>query len=208
MKVNFKQIGLVAAVAAVSAGFAGNASAQTARAVGNLGDMAVIPYYTVQDDWATGVHIINTSINTQVVKLRLRRASDSADALDFNLILSPKDEWTGALSSDGAGNIAMRTDDNSCTAPLRADGVFTMPDIYRLGAEEGYIEVIGMGQPTGLEGPLEPAPSRIALGGVSDNLTSGIAWNAKHVAGVPRNCSAVASNFFKKWSDQYFKRCG
>ena len=89
MKVNFKQIGLVAAVAAVSAGFAGTASAQAVRAPGNIGDLALVPYYTVQDDWATGVHIINSSDRTQVVKLRLRRATDSADALDFNLILSP-----------------------------------------------------------------------------------------------------------------------
>lgn len=176
MKVNFRQIGLVAAVAAVSAGFAGTASAQAVRAPGNIGDLAVIPYYTVQDDWATGVHIINTSARTQVVKLRLRRATDSADALDFNLILSPKDEWTGALSDDGAGNISMRTDDASCTAPIRADGVFQMPAIYRAGADEGYIEVISMGSPT-----TELLP---------------IAVGAKHASGVPANCSGVASNFF------------
>jgi hypothetical protein len=175
MKVNFKQIGVAAAVAAVSAGFAGTVSAQE-RAPGNIGDLAVIPYYTVQDDWATGVHIINTSNRTQVVKLRLRRATDSADALDFNLILSPKDEWTGALSDDGAGNISMRTDDASCTAPVRADGVFQMPAIYRAGADEGYIEVISMGAPV--------------------DETMPIAVAAKHASGVPANCAGVASNFF------------
>jgi hypothetical protein len=175
MKVNFKQIGVAAAVAAVSASFAGSVNAQPTRAAGNIGDLAVIPYYTVQDDWATGVHIINTSNTTQVVKLRLRRATDSADALDFNLILSPKDEWTGALSDDGAGNISMRTDDASCTAPVRADGVFQMPAIYRPGADEGYIEVISMGTAA---------------------ATSPIAIAAKHASGVPADCSAVASNFF------------
>jgi len=178
MKAMFKPLGLAAAVAAVTAGFAGVASAQepTARSIGNLGDLAIIPYYSVQGDWVTGVHITNTSDRTQVVKLRLRRASDSADSMDFNLILSPKDVWTGSVS-DASGNIVMSTDDNSCTAPLRPDGQFVMPGIFRAGAEEGYIEVISMGAP--------------------DSESSAIAIAAKHDSdGVPYNCQEVASNFF------------
>ncbi len=178
MKSNFKRFGLAAAVSAVAAGYAGMADAQTSvsRAIGNLGDTAIIPYYTVQDNWVTGVHIINTSEATQVVKLRLRRASDSADALDFNLVLSPKDEWTGFID-DSSGRVAFTTTDSSCTVPVRSDGVFTMPTIYEDGAEEGYIEVIGMGQPTSEAEP--------------------IAIFAKHTsAGVPGDCNAVASNFF------------
>ena len=175
MKANFKQVGLVvAALAAVTAGYAGVAGAQT-RSAGNVGDLAIVPYYTVQDDWATGVHIINTSEHTQVVKLRLRRASDSADALDFNLILSPQDEWTGSLDNS-TGTTIFSTDDASCTAPLMASGQFVMPAIYAAGAEEGYIEVIAMGQPTG-----ETMPIAVA---------------AKHAGGVPNDCDAVQSNFF------------
>ncbi len=145
------------------------------RAAGNAGDLAIVPYYTVQDDWATGVHIINTSEATQVVKLRLRRASDSADALDFNLILSPQDEWTGSLDNS-TGTTIFSTDDASCTAPLMASGQFVMPAIYAAGAEEGYIEVIAMGQPTS-----EAMPIAVA---------------AKHAGGVPNDCDAVQSNFF------------
>ncbi len=175
MKANFKQVGLVvAALAAVTAGYAGVAGAQT-RSAGNVGDLAIVPYYTVQDDWATGVHIINTSEATQVVKLRLRRASDSADALDFNLILSPRDEWTGSLDNS-TGTTIFSTDDASCTAPLMASGQFVMPAIYAAGAEEGYIEVIAMGQPT-----VETTPIAVA---------------AKHTGGVPNDCNAVQSNFF------------
>jgi hypothetical protein len=180
MKSNFKRLGLAAAVTAVAVGYAGVSNAQVSRSVGNLGDTAIIPYYTVTGNWVTGVHIINSSEATQVVKLRLRRASDSADALDFNLILSPKDEWTGFID-DSSGNIVFATDDSSCTAPIRADGRFEMPDIYRLGAEEGYIEVIGMGQPVN---ELQP-----------------IAIAAKHTsAGVPLDCAGVASNFFANGS--------
>jgi hypothetical protein len=50
-----------------------------------------------------------------------------------------------------------------------------MPGIFRAGADEGYIEVIGMG---------------------SIAVTSPIGFASKHVDGVPRNCAAVASNFF------------
>lgn len=174
MKSNFKQIGLVAAVAAMTAGYAGVAGAQT-RAAGNVGDLALIPYYTVADDWVTGVHIINTSNFTQVLKLRLRRAEDSADALDFNLILSPKDEWTGSLDNS-TGNIIFSTDDASCSAPVIANGQFQMPNIFAAGAEEGYLEVISMGQPA--------------------TETMPIALAAKHAAGVPNDCNAVSTNFF------------
>ncbi len=173
MKAMFKPLGLAAAVAAVTAGYAGVASAQS-QAIGQLGDLGIIPYYTVQNDWVTGVHIINSSDLTKVVKLRLRRASDSADALDFNLILSPKDEWTGFID-DSSGNIVFATDDKSCTAPIRADGRFPMPFIFRAGADEGYIEVIGMGD---------------------IDVRSPIGFASKHVNGVPRDCNAVASNFF------------
>ena len=90
------------------------------------------------------MHIINTSDETQVVKLRFRRASDSLDALDLNLVMSPRDEWTGFLN-DTDGTIRLTTQDTTCTAPLPVNGGFSMPAIYREGADEGYIEVIAMG---------------------------------------------------------------
>ena len=76
-------------------------SAQAELSANGLGDMAIVPYYTVQGNYVTGVHVINTSNMTQVVKMRLRRDSDSADVLDFNIIMSPFDEWTGFVTDDG-----------------------------------------------------------------------------------------------------------
>ena len=177
MKAHFKPLGLAAAVAAVTAGYSGVTQAQAELANNSLGDAAIIPYYTVAGDFVTGVHIINTdSVNTQVVKLRLRRASDSMDALDFNIVLSPNDEWTGFID-DSTGNVVIATDDNSCTAPLRANGRFEMPPLYAEGATEGYLEIIGMGS----VGPTSP-----------------IAIAALHTAeGVPSDCVTVESNFFR-----------
>ena len=39
------------------------------------GDLAIIPYYTVLDGVNTGMHIINTTDNTQVVKVRQAEVS-------------------------------------------------------------------------------------------------------------------------------------
>jgi hypothetical protein len=190
MKNCFKPLGVAAAVAAVTAGYAGAVSAQATVSSRAVGDLALIPYYTVQSGYATAVHIINTSEYTQVVKLRARRGFDSADSLDFNLVMSPKDEWVGSLSQEDDGTIVWTTNDTTCTAPAgvptdNGGQKFIMPDNasietlvnFREGAEEGYVEVIGMAQPIDESQPIAVA--------------------AKHVAGVPRDCTAVRSNFFR-----------
>jgi len=176
---NFKQLGIATAVAAVSASYVGMAQAQAMYPSSNLGDVAIVPYYTVQGDFTTGIHIINTSDFTEVVKVRLRRASDSMDALDINLIMSPKDEWVGNID-DSTGTIQITTDDKTCTAPLEpyySSGTYPMPALYSAGAEEGYVEIIAMG---------------------SISATSAIGVASKHGStGVPLNCAAAESNFFQ-----------
>ena len=171
----FRPMGLAAAVAVASAGFAGVTSAQEVSSR-NLGDLGIVPYYTTENGFATGIHIINTTSATQVVKLRLRRGSDSFDALDFNLIMSPKDEWTGSIRKDDGG-VFVETSDTTCTAPAATNGRFNMPDTFAEGATEGYIEVIGMAQPI--------------------DEQQKIAVSAKHKAGVPADCANVRQNFFR-----------
>jgi hypothetical protein len=175
MKANFKPLGLAAAVAAASAGYAGVANAQPSVANNGLGDLGLIPYYSVQDGYGTGIHVINNSARTQVVKFRFRRGSDSLDALDFNIVMSPWDEWTGFMD-DTSGTIAVSTQDSTCTAPIAENGRIEMENIYRSGADEGYIEVIAMGSP--------------------ENESTPLAVNAKHVAfGDPLDCQFVEDNF-------------
>ncbi|MEP6389134.1 MAG: hypothetical protein ABJ056_04335 [Halioglobus sp.] len=176
MSNTFRPIGLAAAVAVVSAGFAGVTSAQEVSSR-NVGDLGIVPYYTTANGYNTGIHIINTTEATQVVKLRLRRGSDSLDALDFNLIMSPKDEWVGSIQSDEKG-VFVETDDKTCTAPSPNEGTnrFRMPDTFAEGAGEGYIEVIGMAQ--------------------ADQGTQ-IAKSALHKAGEPDDCANVRANFFR-----------
>lgn len=172
MNAKFKALGVAAAVAAGSFGLSSAATAQVSA--NGLGDLALVPYYTVKGDWQTGVHIINTTASTQVVKFRLRRDTDSADVLDINLIMSPWDEWTGYLT-DESGVLTLKTSDATCTAPMSSTGTFQAPAINRDGAEEGYIEVIGMAQTT-------DEAQVAALGAV-------------HASGTPVDCAAVATNF-------------
>lgn len=199
MKATFKPLGLAAAVAAASVGYAGAVNAQIstnmAIAGNGIGDAAFVPYYTVSNGWTTGISLINTSEYTQVVKVRLRRGSDSMDALDINLVMSPKDTWTANIREEG-GDIYLITDDNTCTVPEGNDGEgrFKMAALYREGAEEGYIELIGMGRPyyqwsdnSGLDGEFEERTA--------------IAEAAKHVDGVPRSCDYVRQNFFSQDTD-------
>lgn len=190
MKTSFKPLGIAAAVAAATAAYTGVTNAQLA---GNqLGDAAIVPYYSVKEGFATGVHIINTTDATQVVKLRFRRGDDSLDALDFNLIMSPYDEWTGYIDAENDGGpedeIAVVSGDDTCTVPAGepfGDGLFkyVMPDTgsidtvvnFRDGAEEGYVEIIGMAEAD----PNQP----ISVGALHD------------ADGIPADCDDVRENF-------------
>jgi len=184
-----KPLGLAVAATLAMGGMAAFTSANAAVDANALGDLAIVPYYTVRENAAgtgnfeTGIHITNTSNATQVVKLRLRRSSDSADALDFNIIMSPNDMWTGSINKQ-AGKLGISTTDTTCTAPaatsVEASGKarFVAPNVFAANgaADEGYIEIIGMAQTIDEAQP--------------------IAVGALHTAaGTPADCAAVRNNF-------------
>ena len=175
----FKPLGMAAAVAAATLGYAGNAVSAMHEGVASndLGDLALVPYYTVRGQWVTGIHIVNTSAMTQVVKFRFRRGTDGMNALDFNLVMSPNDVYAGFLSDDQNGNVSWTSTDTTCTVPATQGNRFTMPAIYRAGADSGYVEIIAMGEAAASE------PIAVA---------------AKHAAttSMPLDCAAVRSNFF------------
>jgi len=172
----FQKVGLAAAVATVAAGAIAQPESSVSRT--ESGDLAIIPYYTVKDGTNTGMHIINTTGSTQVVKVRLRRGTDSKDALDFNLVMSPQDEWTANIGpSGGSSGVVVTTNDTTCTVPVFPAGGAVMPQTYSEGATEGYVEIIAMAQTT--------------------DETQPIAVDAKHAAGVPKDCARVRQNFYR-----------
>jgi hypothetical protein len=192
----FQKYGVAAAVASVATGVVATEVSKK-----EAGDLAIVPYYTVLDGKNTGIHIINTSDNTQVVKVRLRRGADSADALDFNLIMSPYDEWTGNLgpNPDGDG-VRITTNDTTCTAPKFDDDgkTATMPGAFAKGAEEGYMEIIGMGQPVNVLDM--PPPARWPYGRDAWNEYNSLSVYAEHDEGVPVDCDTVRQHFYRIYS--------
>ena len=168
----FQKIGVAAAVASVAAGAVAQQVSRT-----ETGDLAIVPYYSVKDGVNTGLHIINTTESTQVVKVRLRRGTDSKDALDFNVVMSPRDEWTANIGAGGDTGVQVTTNDTSCTVPAFTDGVAQMPSTFSEGADEGYVEIIAMAE--------------------AESETSHIAIGAKHVNGVPTSCDIVRQNFYR-----------
>ena len=192
MKATFKPLSLAIAVSAATVGYVGTVNAQAVvpapELAGNtgLGDLAIVPYYTVREGWTTGVSVINTSDATQVIKVRLRRATDSMDALDFNVVLSPYDVWSGYVENNEPNTgvedqIRFYTNDNTCTVPIATanpDGgprYFAVPDEFAAFAEEGYIEIIGMGQAD-----------------VSQPISKDAVHNSE---GIPVACLALQANF-------------
>jgi hypothetical protein len=189
-----KALGIVLASAFATGGLgvANTVNAAATLSANNLGDMAIIPYYTIRDNFVTGVHITNTSDKTQVVKFRLRASTDSHDVFDINIILSPKDMWTASISGDATElRVTPSSGETTCTAPIKpAAGYFTA--LTSGIAEEGYIEVIGMGQVERSGGKLGETNNT----GLSTDAVDVLAEGALHASnGSPAGCSVVLTNF-------------
>ena len=158
----FKRKALTSAVLG-TLGVAGSAQA-IYQDPNNLGQVLIYPYYTVQsaagNAFNTFISVTNTTTAVKVVKVRFREGKNSAEALDFNLYLSPNDMWTGAVipaSTDSAAPARLITNDVSCTnpGPIPPGGVdfrnfeFSGARADGLGAglertREGYVEMFEM----------------------------------------------------------------
>src|SRR5690606_18908242 len=106
---------------AVAAGLTGvvAGTAQAAMHVNDkgMGEALVYPFYSTEGGNDTYVHVVNTTAYTKAVKVRFIEARNSQEVLDFNLYLSPEDEWAGVITDAGNGGAMIRTVDNSCTVP-------------------------------------------------------------------------------------------
>jgi hypothetical protein len=119
---NFRRNYLSAAVVAALAGggVSGDAGAVT-LSQDDIGDVGIVPYYTMRDGWATDFYIVNTSGSTTAAKVRFHEARNSREVLDFIVVLSPYDMINFWAALDGttplvkfpAGN-----GENSCVVPI------------------------------------------------------------------------------------------
>ena len=150
-----------------------------------LGEVLLYPYYTVQNNFVTAIHVVNTTDQAKAVKVRFLEGKNSKEVLDFNLYLSPFDAWTGSVVPDAANGAKLISTDTSCIAPnqLPAGGqafrnfeFATDPlsgDPNRRA--EGYVELIEMG--------------------VLSDATQ-IAAVTHTAAGVPLNCATITAADF------------
>lgn len=163
------------------------------------GQVLIYPYYNVNNNFQTNLHIVNTQDAYKIVKIRFRESGNSQDVLDFNIYMSPFDVWTGVVRNVG-GNANVFTDDKSCTMPMydQATSVGTMAttglnmktayaDVEAADAREGYVEVIEVGNI-----PAELYADMNSSGDVDATNDVQVQAGLKHGAtGVPANCAVV-----------------
>lgn len=150
---NFKQKALISALAGAGAlAMAGAANAVYVNQDG-LGQALVYPYYTVRGGNVTLVSVVNTTTQAKAVKVRFLEGKNSVEVLDFNLFMSAKDVWTGAIVPTATG-ATITTNDRSCTNPkIPAAGADFRNTLFLNDAaalqsldrtREGYVEMLEM----------------------------------------------------------------
>ena len=181
-----KRNALTAAVVAGVAGAAGLANVATAVNINpdGLGQVLVYPYYTVRNDQATLVSVVNTTDETKAVKVRFLEALNSREVLDFNLYLSPFDVWTGAIVATANG-AQLQVTDTSCTVP----GIETQPDQAEDFRNFAYIAGANDDGPDGLDRTREGHIEMIEMGVVVDNGDN--VGSAYPLPGAPGNLNGV-----------------
>lgn len=156
-----------------------------------LGDVLLYPLYSADAGNDTYFSVTNTTGEFKAVKVRMLEHKNSQEVLDFNLYLSPYDQWSAAITLNSAGNPVIKTYDTSCTyGSVGSAGVQFRNFEYRLDSDEslaraaiGHIELIEMGN---LDKDFELMP------GVT------VADAIEHVDGVPGNCGVIKQAFEHK----------
>ncbi|TAL06675.1 MAG: hypothetical protein EPO03_06530, partial [Porticoccaceae bacterium] len=120
-----------------------------------LGQVLLYPYYTVQNNFVTAIHVVNTTDQAKAVKVRFLEGKNSQEVLDFNLYLSPHDVWTGTVVPDAAAGAKITSTDKSCIAPTQIPAGGQAFRNTKYASEdtpvnlnrrrEGYVELIEMG---------------------------------------------------------------
>ncbi|MCG8089495.1 MAG: hypothetical protein JAY62_07080 [Candidatus Thiodiazotropha endolucinida] len=172
-----------------------------------IGQVALLPYYGVNNNNITNINIFNTTNLFKAVKLRFRESRISADVFNLNLYLSPYDVWNGTIRLNPATGVPnLITEDESCTLPsssqLQAGIDFS--NSYDATSNddlsEGYIEIIEMGVIA--DGPGETNASdgdkyaEIDKSGIADgvisegdrSITAGLIHGED---GIPLDCTVI-----------------
>ncbi len=155
-----------------------------------LGEVVLIPYYSVNNQLDTYVSLTNTTGEPKAIKINIREGLNGYAVLSYNIYLDAYDTWVYALVS-GQSSVASYTDqdtarsvtnDSSCAPFLnKTTGQELLPfalidgpdDLSR--SREGFIEILEMGVLTG-------------------DFKAAVAMNDQ---GIPENCALLAD----AWQD-------
>lgn len=132
------------------AGVIDTAAAQVVVSDTKRGTAAFVPYYTVtqpgpDSQWRSLINITNTEDTTLAVKVRLHEHFNSRDVLDFIVLLSPYDVWSGVITRGPEGLPRVTTPDRSCTVPISIrDNSFEQGGGFLLAGVEGINSVLSV----------------------------------------------------------------
>ena len=185
-----KSIYLAVAAGLGAVGMAGTASAVNVNSNGT-GEVLVYPYYSALGGTDTYVSVVNTTSSAKAVKVRFTEGRNSREVLDFNLYLSARDMWTGAVvaTTDGAMLI---TADKSCTYPAIPAAGQPFVNYAYAGSTivPGIVDSGGDGAGSGLDRTREGYFEIIEMGVITDATVEAA---VTHSSGVPADCSVVQS---------------
>jgi len=188
---------LTTAVIAGLAGVAGIANMASAVNINpdGLGQVLLYPYYTVNNNQNTQLSVVNTTSIAKAVKVRFLEGYNSREVLDFNLFLSPFDVWVASvfpLSTVSAGSTAaaIATADNSCTAPVFAQGTINGAG-YQAFLNYAYSGIYEDTGPTGLDRTREGHFEMISMA----DLGGAVAADVTHDKGLPPGCDSAEADF-------------
>lgn len=138
-----------AAIAAVAGAlFSHNASAVNIANEG-IGEVAISPFYTTREGWQSTINLINTQNLPVAVKVRFHEGLNSRDVLDFTVLLSAFDVFTGVVREGANGNPVFVNIDQANAAGLKT---CTVPNTTNAanGGGEGIEVPLSVG---GFSGP-------------------------------------------------------
>lgn len=191
--------------------FAGTAQAVNISNEG-VGEFAFVPYFSVTRDQEEQIKLINTSNLTVAVKVTFRRGTDSLEVRDFNVIMSPRDVWTGKIVPSSVGGAKFVTSDTTCTVPHKnngwtneGSGKYSVAfDSARFGTAVTLpSENVITGFRSNLISNIKEGYVTFAVMGVSNIPTTSVntvPYLAKHVNGVPRDCGSIDWGFANAFS--------
>lgn len=191
-----KAIALATALGAAASAHAVNVNTE------GLGEVLLYPVYTADANNQTYINVTNTTEYAKAVKVRFVEGQNSREVLDFNLYLSPRDQWSGAVvKSENGEGAKLITADKSCTMPAiyGTDGIdfrqfnYTTGEDVINGVEVEWKKADGGNQT--LERTLVGHLEIIEMGVLDANLTADVSTDHVTPGAAPANCNALLSRF-------------